>query len=81
MKGLSSSNGTQAVSSSESGCTCSLLAEDEPYTVGEIAGWLKVDPATIQREIHRGRLRALKVGRIYRVFPQDFANYVATQTA
>lgn len=81
MKGFSSSNSAHGVSSRESACTCSPLAEAEPYTVGEIAGWLKVDSATIQREIHRGHLRAVKVGRIYRVFPQDFANYLAARTA
>lgn len=81
MKGLSSSESTNGVSRLESRCTCSQLVEVEPYTVGEIAERLKVDPATIQREIHRGHLRALKVGRVYRVFPQDYANYLATRTA
>lgn len=81
MKGVSSSQSTHGVSRLESGCTCSLLAEVEPFTVGEIAERLRVDPATVQREIYRGHLRALKVGRVYRVFPQDYANYLAARTA
>jgi len=81
MKRVSSSDSTQGVSRLERNCNCSLLAEKEPYTIGEIAEWLGVDPVTVQREIHRGHLRALKVGRIYRVFPWDFADYVATNTA
>ena len=43
------------------------MALDEFFTVEEIATALKVNPRTIQREIERKRITAVRVGRQYRI--------------
>ena len=47
------------------------------YTVQEVAALLKVSAAGVRRLIRRGQLKALRVGKSYRVRPaqiEDFAS-------
>jgi excisionase family DNA binding protein len=44
---------------------------EEVYTVEQFAERLKLHPKTVLRFIKEGRLRAVKVGRSYRIFRSD----------
>jgi excisionase family DNA binding protein len=44
---------------------------EEVYTVEQFAERLKVHPKTVLRFIREGRLRAVKVGRAYRILRSD----------
>jgi excisionase family DNA binding protein len=44
---------------------------DDVYTVEQFAERLKLHPKTVLRFIHEGRLRAVKVGRSYRILRSD----------
>lgn len=48
----------------------------ELKTREEVAEFLKVSPQTVTREIKRGKLRAVKVGRQYRVPESSIRDYV-----
>jgi excisionase family DNA binding protein len=53
-------------------------------TTHEIAKLLKVSEATVRAWIHEGKLRAIRVGREFRVAAKDleaFVNAHATQSA
>lgn len=41
------------------------------YTPTEVAGLLKVNPQTVWKYIREGRLRASKLGRVYRIRETD----------
>ena len=45
-------------------------------SVGEIAALLGCSPRTVRREIHRGNLRAFRVGRAVRVTRQALYEYI-----
>ena len=45
---------------------------DEFYTIDEVAKILKVEHRTIRRAIKRGDIKAMKVGRQYRIRKSDF---------
>lgn len=45
---------------------------DEFYTIDELAEILKVDHRTIRRAIKRGDIKAMKVGKQYRIRKSDF---------
>ena len=52
-------------------------------TIHEIAELLKVSEATVRARIHEGELRAIRVGREFRVAAKDleaFVNAHATQS-
>ena len=55
------------------------LDESKFYTVDEIAAVLRCDSLVIYGEIHRGTLKAYKVGRIFRVLDEDFHDYLDAQ--
>jgi excisionase family DNA binding protein len=42
-----------------------------------VASRLSVDPQTVRRLIAEGRLRAVRVGRAYRVAPGDLERFIA----
>jgi excisionase family DNA binding protein len=44
---------------------------DEVLTVGEVAGYLRVHPITVQRWCRTGDLPAAKIGRAYRIRKSD----------
>ena len=51
------------------------------YTLRQVAEILNVNSFTIRREIKRGNLRAMKVGKDYRIDALDLEAYVhANQT-
>ena len=37
------------------------------YTVEQVAEMLQLNPVTILRRIHGGKLKALKIGSVYRI--------------
>jgi len=57
--------------------------EIEIYTIPEVAKRLRINQTTVSRLIHRGELKAYKIGRIYRI-PKDevdrFLNVSKTET-
>jgi excisionase family DNA binding protein len=48
-----------------------LAMSEEVYTVEQFAERLKVHPKTVLRFIKEGRVRAVKVGRAYRILRSD----------
>jgi excisionase family DNA binding protein len=50
-------------------------------TPADVARLAKVSRDTIYREIDRGILPALHVGRLLRIDPDDFAHYLARERA
>lgn len=55
------------------------LDESRFYTVDEIAEVLRCDSLVIYGEIHKGKLKAYQVGRIFRVLDKDFHDYLDAQ--
>lgn len=47
--------------------------------VDEAAGLLSVHRNTVLREIRRGRLRAMKIGRVYRIRVTEIHAYLSRQ--
>lgn len=45
---------------------------DEFYSISELAELLKVEHKTIRRAIQRGDIKAMKIGRVYRIRKSDF---------
>lgn len=56
------------------------MARDEPgirlLTVAEVAGVMRVSRMTVYRLIRRGQLKAVRVGRNYRVREEDLRGYL-----
>lgn len=50
---------------------------EQLYTVKEIASALKLNKQTIQRFIREEKIKAVKVGREYRVSKQSFEDYLS----
>jgi excisionase family DNA binding protein len=46
-------------------------------TVGEVAGELRVSTMTVYRLINSGQLAAVRVGRSFRVRPEDLDRYLS----
>ncbi|MFA4953323.1 MAG: helix-turn-helix domain-containing protein [Candidatus Pacearchaeota archaeon] len=47
----------------------------EYYTTEEIAEHWKVEPRTIQREVRRGKLTAVRIGRQFRIKGENILEY------
>jgi excisionase family DNA binding protein len=52
------------------------VKDDEMLTTKEVARRLKVTPQTVQRLIHRGELKASRVGRDWRIKPSAFEAFL-----
>lgn len=52
----------------------------EFLTISEIAKMLHLSPTTIWRQIKRGELRALKIGKSYRIRRSDFEALLTSAT-
>ncbi len=52
--------------------TASSSVDGEFLTIPEVAALLHLSPATVWRHIRRGNLKALKIGRNYRIRRVDF---------
>lgn len=50
------------------------------YTVDEIANILKVTKRTIYNYIRSGAMKAIKVGKYWRVKHEDFEQFLSTKT-
>jgi excisionase family DNA binding protein len=48
-------------------------------TVAEVAGRLRVSQLTVYRLIHRGHIRAYKVGQLWRIDQDDLEAYIQAQ--
>lgn len=46
-------------------------------TVNEVAAYMKIVPLTVRRMIDRGDLKAIKVGRVWRIRQEDLQDYLA----
>lgn len=51
------------------------MQQEEFYTVDEVAKMLRVSDRTIRKHIEKGLLRALSVGKIYRITRTDLEEY------
>lgn len=55
--------------------------EGKLYTLQEVAEWAKISVPAVRAMIHRQELRALKMGRLYRVRQEDLDAWAAQQHA
>jgi len=53
-----------------------LLMEHHVFTPREVARTLRIDEETVRREIRRGRLEALQIGRQYRITSGDLVRWL-----
>lgn len=51
------------------------MQQEEFYTVDEVAKMLRVSDRTIRKHIEKGLLRALSVGKVYRITRTDLEEY------
>lgn len=51
------------------------MNQEKHYTRVEVARILSVNPMTVYREIRRGRLEAIRVGKDYRISETALDNY------
>lgn len=49
--------------------------EQKFYTVDEIASIIDLHPKTVRRFIREGKIKAVKIGRSWRISQEDFAEY------
>lgn len=52
--------------------------EERLFTFEEVADYCGVSVKTILRETQRGKLKAVKVGRQWRIKPEDLDEYLKT---
>jgi len=52
--------------------TINKLDEGEYYTIDELAIVLKISRRTIERQIKNGEIKAIKIGRQWRIRKKDF---------
>jgi len=52
------------------------METDALLTIREVARYLKVVPMTVYRMIDRGDLKAVKVGRVWRIRREDLERYL-----
>ena len=52
------------------------MAETELLTVEEAAKFLRVDPKTVYRLINKNELKAVAVGRIFRIEKKDLLDFI-----
>lgn len=56
-----------------------MTAEDiKLYSLIEVAKILRVTRQTVYNQVHAGRLKAVKVGKEYRVTDEDLQAYIRT---
>ncbi len=51
------------------------------FTLPQVARMLAVSKRTLEREIGRGRLRVVRIGRCVRIKPDDLAAYSSSLTS
>lgn len=52
------------------------MADQPLLTVDEAAKFLKVDPKTVYRLINDNELKAVLIGRVYRIDPKDLQDFL-----
>lgn len=52
------------------------IKDDALLTVDEAAAYLRVDPKTVYRLINSNELKAVMVGRVYRIEGRDLLEFV-----
>ena len=55
--------------------------DDEFYTIKEVAELLKVSEGAIRKWIKLGKLKGVRLGRIWRIRKGDFEAFVASKDA
>jgi excisionase family DNA binding protein len=54
------------------------MSEYDFLTVDEVANYLRIAPATVREMIKKGRLPAVRIGKVYRVRKSDFERLANT---
>ena len=57
-----------------------MFRNDEFYTIQEIVDKLKISKEAIYRHIKKGELRAVKVGKVYRVLGRDINKFLGLES-
>ena len=57
------------------------MNQEAMLTIREVAAYLHIVPLTVYRAIDRGDLRAVKVGRVWRIRQQDLQAYLDRSTS
>ena len=57
-----------------------LFDRERIYTVGEVARALRVSPVTVVRIIHKGKLKAFRVGGQWRILGSEAMRYLDEET-
>ena len=58
--------------------TSRVPREEQLFTVRDVAKLLRCHFRTVHRLIHQGQLRAIQVGRAFRITRQDYDGYIRT---
>lgn len=53
------------------------MSEDQYFTTAEVASMLKLNPFTVLAYIRKGKLRASKIGKSYRIVKGDIDAFIA----
>jgi excisionase family DNA binding protein len=56
------------------------IRDDQPLTAKETSRILRVSTVTVMRAIRAGKLKAIRVGGQWRIFPSDLLRYVDSAT-
>lgn len=52
------------------------MNQDQLLTLAQVASRLQVSMSTVYRLVDRGELKTIRIGRSYRVRPDDLAAYI-----
>jgi excisionase family DNA binding protein len=52
------------------------MTEVRAFTLAQVARALQLSPARVRAEVHAGRLRAMRCGRVWRVRREDLEDYL-----
>jgi excisionase family DNA binding protein len=57
------------------------MSAERCLTIAEAAEWLSVDHKTVRRMVERGEIPALRVGRVWRIEPEEIRAALAHRPA
>lgn len=55
------------------------MSDPQLFTTKEVATRLRISKRTVERLIHKGELRIVKIGDLVRIAPADVEDYIARQ--
>ena len=65
--------------SAQKGLLMAAIPEGELFTLKEVAAWAKITVAMVRAMIRRGELRAIRMGRLWRVRREDLDAFLNRQ--